>query len=223
MYNPIKIIHQLKFHKEGLAAVQCEERLENNQIQIYWKHINLEKHFFYKEKYFRTFGYYFEQAAVNNFNQECYHIDKEGNRIYQENYSWVGNYQQSLVAVRLNNDYFHLNKVGKRYYDTDYRFVGDYKDDYAAVKMQNGYYNFINTDGKELYHETKFLDLGVFHKNIATARDCDGYFHIDKQANSLYKERYLQVEPFYNGFAVVTNIDYSKKIISETGQKVIDI
>ena len=67
------------------------------------------------------------------------------------------------------------------------------------------------------------MDLGVFHKNFAVAKDTDGWFHIDTDGNELYKERYLMIEPFYNGFALVTKFDGNKQIISEKGETILCI
>jgi WG containing repeat len=223
IFGDIEFEELLKFHSEGIAAVKLSSREREGDIFYYWQHINLAGQFYYETRYYRTFGYYFERAAVCDFGGNCYHIDTAGNRVYLENYQWAGNYQQGVSVVRLGNVYFHIDKSGKRFYNENYLFAGDYKDDFACVKMSNGYYNHINLAGICLYKEAKFLDLGVFHKNIATARDANGYFHINKQGNSLYEERYLQIEPFYNGFAAVTNFDYSKKIISEAGETVIKI
>ena len=69
----------------------------------------------------------------------------------------------------------------------------------------------------------KFLDLGVYHKGFATAKDEKGWFHIDKSGNPVYAERYLIVEPFYNGFALVTDFLGNKMIINEKGEKVLCI
>jgi len=63
--------------------------------------------------------------------------------------------------------------------------------------------------------------LGVYHKNFATARDEHGWCHIDKSGRPIYDERYAAVEPFYNGFALVTNIHGEKSIIDEDGKVVL--
>jgi hypothetical protein len=65
--------------------------------------------------------------------------------------------------------------------------------------------------------------LGIFHKNFATAKDKNGWHHIDKIGNQIYKERYLAIEPFYNGFALVTQFDNQKIIIDERGKKIITV
>ncbi|WP_375561717.1 WG repeat-containing protein [Bernardetia sp. OM2101] len=50
--------------------------------------------------------------------------------------------------------------------------------------------------------------MTTFHKNFATAKDAKGWFHINKNGNEIYSERYLEIEPFYNGFALVTTVPY---------------
>ena len=90
------------------------------------------------------------------------------------------------------------------------------------MKSQDGFYRHIDKNGK-LINDKSFLDLGVFHKNFATAKDTNGWFHIDKQGNEVYKERYLIIEPFYNGFALVTTFEKNKIIIDENGNTIIVI
>ncbi len=234
IFPHLELIEGLKFHSEGLAAVKLLKKTPNlltkqpdlaekqaNPSQNYiWKHINIAGNFIYPQAYQRVFGYYDSKAAVTDFEGDSFHIDTKGERAYTQNYSWVGNYQQERVVVRLAKDYFHLNNDGERYYTENYLYVGDYKDGAAAVKLQNGYYNHINLSGERLYTDKKFLDLGVFHKNIATARDEKGYFHTDKAGDGLYSQRYLQIEPFYNGVALVTNFDYSRLLINEAGERI---
>ena len=70
------------------------------------------------------------------------------------------------------------------------------------------------------------LVLGLLIKmcklNLGRDKDKNGWFHIDRQGNELYNERYLTVEPFYNGFALATKLDNDKLIIDEKGKKIIE-
>jgi hypothetical protein len=75
----------------------------------------------------------------------------------------------------------------------------------------------ISYDGNDLNGKL-FNDLGVYHKSYATAKDEIGWFHIDKEGNELYKERYVFIEPFYNGYAIVENKNYKKLIVDENGK-----
>lgn len=204
-----KFIEVLKFHSPGLAPVK-------DKSGSY--HIDCEGNPLYTERYTRTFGFYCNRAAVVQ-DDIWFHITDKGERAYSNSYSWTGNYQENLCTVRnSDNHYFHITQHGNRIYQENYVYAGDYKDGIACVKLQDGYYRHIDKQGKFINNK-KFLDLGVFHKNFATAKDKDGWFHIDKKGNEVYKHRFLAVEPFYNGFALVTTFENEKIIIDEKGQK----
>jgi hypothetical protein len=66
------------------------------------------------------------------------------------------------------------------------------------------------TSKERLSTTNRFLTWVFSIKTFATAKDNNGWFHIDKQGNEVYKNRYLTIEPFYNGFALVTTFDNEK-------------
>lgn len=198
----------LKFHSPGIAPVKDKSG---------WYHINVNGIEINKERYDRTFGFYFNRASVT-IKDLWFHIDTKGERIYDENYAWTGNYQENLCSVRdFNNQYFHIDLEGNTVYKAKYRFVGDFKDGFACVRQLNGFYKHIDKYG-DFINDKEFLDLGVFHKNHAIAKDKEGWHHIDKKGIELYEERYALIEPFYNGFAVVDTFDDLKHIINEKGE-----
>ena len=198
----------LKFHEPGLAPVEDETG---------WYHITEDGTPLYTERYMRTFGYYCGRAAVTS-KEGCFHIDAQGKAVYNERYAWVGNFQENYCPVRDESGaYFHIDLNGKPLYEAKYDYVGDFKDGIACVRDLNGRCHHIDATGKPI-NDKQFLDLGVFHKMIAPVQDAQGWFHSDIQGNELYKDRYLAIEPFYNGFAVVTCFDSSKKIINERGE-----
>ena len=206
-------IEVLKFHSPGLAPV-----LDNSGAY----HIEINGYELYKKRYSRTFGFYCNRASVIDGNR-WFHINEKGERVYQTSFSWTGNYQENICTVRNDNtQYFHIDLNGNRIYENNYVYAGDYKDGIACVKSQDGFYRHIDNEGK-LINDKTFLDLGVFHKNYATAKDINGWFHIDKQGNEVYKSRYLTIEPFYNGFALVTTFENEKIIIDEKGLKILAV
>ena len=201
--------NKLKYHAPGIAPVEDDSG---------WYHVDTQDNPIYSQRYRRTFGYYDGLAAVTDFGGNCYHIDTQGKRIYAENYAFCGNYQEQKCVVRdFNGDYFHIDINGKRLYPDNYRYVGDYKDGFACVKCADGLFRHIDAAGN-LINGKGFNDLGVFHKGFATAKDDKGWFHIDVNGNALYTERYAIVEPFYNGFALVTDFAGIKLIINEKGK-----
>lgn len=207
-----QFIEVLKFHSPGLAPVKDESG--SYHIDTLGKEL-------YSNRFSRTFGFYCNRAAVTQ-NNKCFHITEKGEAAYSHLYSWTGNFQENRCAVRNHSNYFHINLDGEKVYSNSFIFCGDFKDGYASVKQSNGLFRHISPDGRFL-NDKEYLDLGVFHKNFATAKDKDGWFHISKTGNELYQQRYLAVEPFYNAFALVTQFDNKKIIISETGDKIIGI
>lgn len=208
-----EFIEVLKFHEPGLAPVtdSCGSF-----------HIDASGKELYPERYARTFGFYCNRAAVVKENR-WFHLTETGKAAYNQTYHWTGNFQENLCPVRDEHDqYFHIDLHGNRIYRENYVYCGDFKDGIACVKMENGFYRHINKNGDSLNHKS-FCDLGVFHKSFATAKDENGWFHIDKKGNELYTHRFLAIEPFYNGFALVTRFDNQKLIINEHGEKIIAI
>ena len=201
----------LKFHEPGLAPVEDESG---------WYHITEDGAALYAERYERAFGYYCGLAAVTS-KEGCFHINARGVPLYADRYAWCGNYQENLCTVRdKNSAYFHIDKCGNRIYAENYVYAGDFRDGIACVKQGDGFLHHIDVHGKSI-NKAEFLDLGVFHKNIAPARDARGWFHSDMNGEALYEERYLSVEPFYNGLALFTCFDWTKKVIDEKGKIVV--
>ena len=200
-------IEVLKFHHPGLAAV-----LDLSGAY----HIDAQGRDLYSQRYMRTFGYYFDRAAVVQ-QSYWFHIRPDGSRAYPSDFNWVGNFQENLCTVRTaNNEYYHIDMLGNKQYEQRYIYAGDFKDGHACVCDREGYYHHIDINGYRL-HDKEFLDLGIYHKSVATARDKSGWFHIDKKGEQLYPNRYLQVEPYYNGQARVTTPDGNHVIINESG------
>jgi len=206
-----QFIEVLKFHAPGLAPVK-------DKTGSY--HIDSSGDQLYTERYTRTFGYYCNRAAVIH-NGEWFHLNEKGIKVHPHSFAWSGNYQENLCPVRdASNNYFHIDLNGEKIYSATFIYAGDFKDGIACVKTVNGFYKHIDTRGNFL-NNIDFLDLGIFHKNFATARDVTGWHHIAKNGKEIYKQRYAAVEPFYNGFALVTQFDDRKIIIDEGGNKIL--
>jgi hypothetical protein len=208
-----RFLEVLKFHSPGLAPVQDESGSY---------HIDSLGNQLYADRFTRTFGFYCNRAAVVR-DDKWFHLSDTGKQAYTNTFAWTGNYQENLCAVRYrDNKYFHIDLDGNRIYSDSFIYCGDFKDGFACVKTANGVYRHIDNNGNFL-NDKSFLDLGIFHKNFATAMDKDGWFHIDKDGKEIYRHRFLAVEPFYNGFALVTQFDKNKAIIDEQGQKIISV
>ncbi|OQY41954.1 MAG: methyltransferase [Anaerolineaceae bacterium 4572_78] len=205
-----KFIQALKFHEPGFAPVHDKTG---------WYHIDIQGMPFYTKRYECVFGYYAMRASVIEHGM-WFHIDKHGKRVYSQNYAFTGNFQKGRCVVRNEHGYyFHIDLHGERVYQENYRYVGDYKDGYACVQLLSGKFKHIDMHGKFIYI-AEFDDLGVFHKNFATAKDERGWFHIDEYGKQCYEMCYNMIEPFYNGQARVQRHDSTFLLIDETGMEI---
>lgn len=198
----------LKFHPPGLAPA-------GDVSGAY--HINIDGIPAYKQRYIQTFGYYYDRAAIVTRDGWA-HIDPVGNFIYVEQYSWVGNYQDSCCTVRDSQGYyFHIDLHGTPLYPESYLYSGDFRDGIAVVRLKSGLCTHINSNGRFI-HKKMFNDIGVYHKGFACARNSNGWFHINLEGKSVYREHYLLIEPFYNGQALVHRHNGLVGIIDEKGK-----
>jgi SAM-dependent methyltransferase len=198
----------LAFHAPGLAPVRRGEAA--------W-HINERGAPAYARRFRRTFGFYEERAAVTS-EDGWRHILPDGTDLYAARYAWCGNYQGGRCAVRNGEGrYYHLDRAGQSAYAARWRYVGDYRDGIAVAQGADGRSTHIDARGEPL-HGRWFLDLDVFHKGFARARDEQGWMHVDMRGRPVYARRFAMVEPFYNGQARVEREGGALEVIDEEGQ-----
>ena len=208
-----RFLEVLKFHAPGLAPV-----LDDSGAY----HITPDGLPAYDARHVRTFGFYEDRAAVHS-SDGWSHILPDGRPLYSERYAWSGNFQEGRCPVRHSEgSYFHVDEGGTPAYSERRRYAGDFKDGYAVVQRGDGRHSHIDQSGA-LLHGRWFLDLDVFHKNFARARDEQGWHHVDARGQPLYRSRYGNVEPFYNGQARVEGVDGSLSVIGETGETLLEL
>ena len=170
----------------------------------------------------RTFGFYEGLAAVSA-PDGWRHVRPDGTGLYAARFAWCGNFQGGRCTVReFDGAYLHLTPEGVPAYGARWRYAGDYRDGIAVVQSDDGRSTHIDPHGTPL-HEGRFLDLDVFHKGCARARDEDGWMHIDIAGRALYRRRFAAVEPFYNGQARVERSDGGLEVIDQTGAPVVEL
>lgn len=197
----------LPFHSPGLAPVHANKAS--------W-HVHTDGTDAYAARYDRAFGFYCGAAAVNS-DGAWFHIDQDGNPLYESRYAFVGNFQCDVCVVcGHEGSYFHIDLAGEPLYLSKWSYTGDFREGSAVVQHRNGKSSHIDFTG-QLIHGQWFIDLDVFHKGYARARNEDGWYHITKAGRSLYEARYANIEPFYNGCARVETWDGALLIIDEQG------
>jgi hypothetical protein len=203
----------LKYHEPGLAPAA-------NAGGAF--HIDDGGRPAYAARYGRTFGFYEGLAAVEDYAGWC-HIRPDGTPLDQARYAWCGNYQEGRSAVRnVQGEYFHIDPAGMPAYSGRWRYAGDYRDGIAVIQDCDGWSTHIDVAGK-MIHSRWFLDLDVFHKGFARARDEGGWMHVDRGGRPAYARRFAAVEPFYNGQARVERVDGGLEVIDEAGETIMEL
>lgn len=199
----------LKFHAPGLAAVLSDDGAY---------HIDVHGRPGYTRRFSRVFGFYEERAAVSG-SDGWHHVLPDGADLYPQRYAWCGNYQGGRATVRSHDGlYLHLCLNGQEAYPDRYLYAGDFRDGIGCVRRQlDGRCIHIDPDGRAV-HPRAYLDLDVFHKGLARARDESGWFHVRLDGMPAYEERFAAVEPFYNGKAFCESQNGRRVIVNESGQ-----
>jgi broad specificity phosphatase PhoE len=176
----------------------------------------------YQRRFVKTFGFYEGAAAVES-DDGWHHIRPDGTDLYGERYAWSGNFQGGRCAVRdRSGRYLHLRADGSCAYAARWRYAGDFRDGRGVVQADDGRSTHIDGDGN-LVHGCWFVDLDVFHKGFARARDDVGWMHVDVSGRPVYARRFAQVEPFYNGQARAEQGDGRRIIIDERGETIAEL
>ncbi|MCC6648433.1 MAG: methyltransferase domain-containing protein [Polyangiaceae bacterium] len=203
----------LKFHAPGLAPVRRGD--------LAW-HITAHGDPAYARRFARTFGYYEGLASVVDADG-WHHVRVDGQDAYAQRYAWTGNVQGGRCPVREEDgSYLHIDEQGGAAYAARWRYAGDFREGVAVVQASDGRSTHIGPDGA-LIHGRWFVDLDVFHKGFARARDHGGWTHVDVHGRPLYGRRFSAVEPFYNGHARVERLDGGVEVIDETGKRLIEL
>lgn len=203
----------LKFHAPGLAPVKRGYEA--------W-HVGADGNATYSRRFIRTFGFYEGFAAVQA-QDGWHHICPDGSDAYPERYDWCGNFRDGRCTVRLHDGrYRHVIADGSFAYPKTWRYAGDYKDGFCVIQSDAGLCTHLDLKGEPL-HGNWFVDLDVFHKGFARARDGEGWMHVDLRGAPAYARRFAAVEPFYNGQARVERLDGGLEVINEQGQRLIEL
>lgn len=195
----------LSFHN-GIAPVYAE--IDNKKVAYF---IDYSGNNIFDRYFTQAFGFYEGLATVCD-EQGFFHIKLDGTDVYSHRYAWCGNFVENKCPVcDFEGNYFHISINGDRLYKENFSYVGDFKYGIAVAILKNGKSIHIFENGTRVHH-MEYDALYPYHKGYAVAKDSKGFFHIDKAGKELYKERYAELEPFYNNKAFATDF-YGNKLV----------
>jgi len=196
---------------DGIARVETAEgniKYINESYEVIFDKCLLNGDFFNEGK-----------AAVKDCDDNAYHIDVNGERIYQNNFEKVSDFSENLAAVQKDGNWFYIDEGGNRAFDGNFSYAGPFKDGEAQVTSFDGKSQKINTQGKILGNE--YLSICPEYEGIRCAVDLSGkQLHIDKNDNPIYEQRYQIARSFSNGRAAVKDFDGNEFHIDTNGNRV---
>ncbi len=154
-------------------------------------------------------------AAIKNITG-AYHIDLEGNPIYDKKFIEAFGYYDGIAAVMDESGWYHIDLKGEQLYNERYKWVGNFQEERCPVRDKLGKYFHIKKNGKPAY-DKKYKYVGDFKYGIAVIYDNDGYArHINKQGKFIHKSKYRELGVFHKGFAI-TRDNYGAFHINKDG------
>lgn len=203
-----------KFHEPGFApALDATGAF----------HIDTHGKAAYSTRFQKSFGFYEGLAAVAD-HSGWRHIHPNGAPAYASRYEWCGNFQERRCTVRGSDKrYFHIAPDGSSAYAARHLYAGDFREGIAVVRyVEDGLCGHVNSSGLPT-HDARFLDLDIFHKGFARARDARGWFHVERDGKPAYSERFAAIEPFYNGQALVETLSGARAVIDVDGSVRVEV
>ena len=208
-----RFLRVLPFHSPGLAPVRDSEGAF---------HIYPDGSPAYANRHLDAFGFYEGLAAVRD-NDGWFHIRPDGTPAYATRYAWCGNFQGGRCAARvIGGGYRHILPDGCPLYHCTYRYVGDFREGRAVARREDGQCVHLDETGG-LAHSHAYLDLDVYHKGFARARDKRGWMHIGMGGIPAYERRFVAVEPFYNGQSLAETFDGEIIVVDENSETTAEI
>ena len=213
------------FHPPGLAAVVDADGFAF--------HIDQTGHAVYRRRFTEAYGFYCGLAAVND-GGTWYHITAAGEPAYAPRWAWCGNFARvpgpapaCRCPVRgFDAAYRHIDAAGA-VRGGPYAYCGDFNTQGVAVVWdRQGAPRHVDVVGRTLYRgagPAGYLDVRSPHKSVAAVRDVDGWFYVDVRGQPLGPQRYRDVEPHYNGQALVRLGTGERAVVDERGRTLVTL
>ena len=152
----------------------------------------------------RAMSFHKEGLAAVYDETGAFHINTDGEAIYNQRYIETFGYYDNIATVRDNIGYFHIDCNGKEINSQKYIWSGNFQEERCVVQTINGF-NHINTKGKIISTEY-FKYCGDFRYGIAVVHSFEGKaFHIDLDGNRINDKSFIDADVYHKGFAVVAD------------------
>jgi hypothetical protein len=103
-------------------------------------------------------------------NNHYFHIDLNGNRIYEQNYVYAGDYKDGIACVKSQDGFYrHIDNKGNFINDKSFLDLGVFHKNFATARDEKGWFH-IDKSGNELY-KNRYSLIEPFYNGYAVATD----------------------------------------------------
>ncbi len=155
----------------------------------------------FNKTFLKAMSFHKEGLAAVQDHEGAYHIDENGNPIYDARYPESFGFYESIATVRDEKGYFHIDTKGNPIHDNRFLWSGNFQEKKCVVQDQSGFCH-IDPEGAELY-PNRYEYAGDFRHEIAVVKGPKGFQHIDGDGKALNTSSYRFADVYHKGFAVV--------------------
>ncbi|MEE9378376.1 MAG: methyltransferase [Candidatus Lokiarchaeia archaeon] len=187
---------------------------ENSEINLNEVYISFDETYhiyknkpLYERKFMSVMSFHPPGVAAVKDGRHAYHVNLEGEPIYEKRFLKTFGYYSEIAAVNDNSGWYHINFSGIPVYNERYDWVGNFQEETCPVRDIYSHYFHIKKDGSLTYGE-KYRYVGDFKYGIAVVYGEDGYAkHIDREGKLIHDRSYEELGVFHKGYAIAKDED----------------
>lgn len=146
--------------------------------------------------------------VVSNDLKTGYYIDKNGQRITQENFNYLLSFENGKAIVSKNGKFGVINNLGVPTIPYEYNFLRKLDNElFVGTRKDQNY--LIDSNNNKITN-TKFEIISELKENVILAKKNGKFGYIDKKGNDIIPFEYSEAGNFENGLAIVQS-DKNKK------------
>jgi hypothetical protein len=157
----------------------------------------------YKQSFIEVLSFHDPGIAAVLDESGAYHIDQNGQAIYQQRYNRTFGFYYSRAAVQDGKRWFHILPDCSPLYKQQYKWCGNFQENACVVCDFDNQYYHIDLAGNPLYKQ-RYKYAGDYKYGQAVITRNDGMqTHIDSKGEFTHGQWFEQLEVFHKGFACV--------------------
>ena len=156
---------------------------------------------FYTERFDEVYEFMEPGLAAVYRDGAGWHIHCDGTPAYDQRFTRVFGFYESLAAVNASPLWFHIYPDGSEAYGSRFAWCGNFREARCAVRTREDSYFHITPDGIPAYPE-EWNYVGDFRDGIAVVQSSDGRStHINQNGDQIHGQWFYDLDVYHKGYA----------------------